>query len=94
MKVRVKSFTTIRNAIGASEIVVDTDGSTVGDIIAVLTREYGDKFREEVLNPDGTVKPHVRVLLNGHFIDQVGDPLRHSVSEGDTIFLFPPTAGG
>jgi len=94
VKVKVKFYATIKKATGTSETLVDTKNGTIGDIIDTLIRNYGDAFRKEVLDPDGTIKPHVRVLLNGRFVDRVADPLKRPVSEGDTIFLFPPLAGG
>lgn len=93
MKVNVKFFATIRNTTNTSETTVDIKGSSVGDVIDTLVTRYGDGFRKEVLESDGNIKKHIRVLLNGNFIDR-NDPLKHPVGEENTLYLFPPVAGG
>lgn len=94
MKVKVKFFATIREATGTSETLVDIKDGTVGSILQILSSKYGDGFREQILDTDGFIKPRVRILLNGSFIDRNSDPLQYPVRDGDTIFLFPPILGG
>lgn len=94
MTVRVKFFATIKEKTGTSETLVDIADGTVGIIIKILSNRYGDEFRKEILLPDGSVRPRVRILLNGVFIDRYSDPLQYAVSDGDAIFLFPPILGG
>ena len=92
MKIKAKFFASIRNLTSTAETEVEVENATVGDVLDVLVTKYGDKFREGVLDVDGTVKKSIRVLLNGNFIDR-DDPLIHEISEGDTVYLFPPTVG-
>lgn len=93
MKVNVKFFATIRNASGTSQTTVDIKGSTVGDVIDALVMEYGDKFKKEILEPDGNLRKYSKVFVNGKPVDR-NFPLKNPVKEGDTLALFPPILGG
>lgn len=93
MKVNVSFFATLRDVTGTSQTTVDIDGDTVGDIMDALVIEYGDRFKEEILASDGNFIRHVKVLLNGNFVDRVA-PLKNPIKEGDTLALFPPIVGG
>ena len=93
MKVNISFFATFRDATGTSQTIVDVEGDTVGDVIDALVMEYGDRFKKEILAPDGNLRRYVKVLLNGNFVDRVV-PLKNPVKEGDTLVLFPPILGG
>ena len=93
MKVNVRFFATLRNVTETSQTTVNTERGTVGDVINALVIQYGDRFREEILQPDGNIGQYVKVLLNGLNIDRIA-PLQNPVKEGDTLYIFPPIVGG
>ncbi len=93
MKVNVKFYATIKNIAGTAQTTVDTESGTVGDVISALGTRYGDRFREEILNPDGNLRQNVKVLINGLNIDKIA-PLQNQVKEGDTLHIFPPILAG
>lgn len=93
MKVNVKFFATLRDATGASEGVVEVEGDTIGEIISALATQYGDKFRQEIFQPDGNVKPSVKVLRNESFVDSAR-LLQSVVEKGDTLSFLPTMFGG
>ena len=91
MEVEVKFFTTLRDITKVSRLTLDISGSNIGDVINALVAKFGDKFRQEILMPDGSI--YAKILVNGNFIDRI-DPLRHPVNNGDTVCFFPPAVGG
>ena len=93
MKVSIRFFTTFRDAAGTSQDTVDVGGNTVGDVIDTLVIQYGDRLRQEIFQPDGNIKPSVKVLLNGSFVNSTA-PLRDVVKEGDTLSFVPAMFGG
>ena len=93
MKVNVSFLATFRDIIGTSKATVDIEGDTVGDVIEVLVKEYGDRFKDEILESDGNIRKHVKILRNGNFIDR-NAPLKNPVKEGDTLALIPPIVAG
>lgn len=93
MKVNVKFLANIKDAAGTSEDTVDISGSTVNDVIDALVAKYGDRFSQEILQPDGNIKPGIKVFLNRSVVD-FGAPLPNTVNEGDTLDIFPPFYGG
>ena len=93
LKIKVRFLGPVRDAAGTSEDMVDIRGSTVGEVIDALVVKYGDKFRQEIFQPDGNIKPSVKVLLNGSFVNSTA-PLRDVVKEGDTVSFLPAMFGG
>jgi len=93
LKIKITFLATFRDVTGTSEITIDTEGDTIGDVIDVLVREYGDRFKDEVLEPDGNLKKHAKIFRNGNFIDR-NAPLKNPVKEGDTLAFIPPIVAG
>ncbi len=93
MKINAYFLATFRDVTGTSQATVDIEGNTVGDVIDVLVREYGDRFKDEVMGPDGNIRKYVKIFLNGNFIDR-NAPLKNPVNEGDTLAFIPPIVAG
>jgi molybdopterin converting factor small subunit len=71
---------------------VEVDGSTVGDVIDGLVREYPG-LGEQLIGPDGSLNRFVNVYLNDQdvrYLQELGTP----VSESDTVVILPAMAGG
>jgi molybdopterin converting factor subunit 1 len=80
MRVRVKFFSLLREAVGSSELVVDFVGLTVGE----LWTELGQRF------PALASFRSSRAIAVNRQHAQENQPL----SEGDEIAFFPPVSGG
>lgn len=94
LNIRVRFIGPTRTAAGTPEDTVDVSGSTVGDVVDTLADKYGDKFRQEVFQPDGSIKKSIKVFINGSSI-AYDIPVRDAaVNEGDTVDIFPPFYGG
>lgn len=93
MKINVRFLATIKNAAGTSQTTIVVNGNTVGNVIDALVFQYGDKFRDEILHSDGSIKQSIKIVLNGAFIHS-NDILQAIVSEGDTLDILTPFYGG
>ncbi len=83
MKVQLKYFASIREALGVSSEFVDTDAATVAALRDSLIARGGASA--EVLARGR----HVRVALNQNLVDESA-----VISEGCEVAFFPPVTGG
>jgi sulfur-carrier protein len=75
---------------GESE--VETDGSTVGEVLRALTAAHPDTA-DQLFGADGDLNRYVNVYLNDEDV-RVLDGLETAVAEGDTVVILPAMAGG
>ena len=81
MRVKVKFFAAPREAIGRGEIEQELQpGSTVQDLIHLLTAEY-PILRRYV--------PSINVAVNRRYVD-----LQTELHDGDEVACVPPVGGG
>lgn len=93
MKVTVKTIGPFSERIGFSQLTVNLKGRTIGDLLKQLCDEYGRNFRETMFNKQGSVRPYIKLLVNGrglHVLQGIETTLR----DGDIVAIFPPVAGG
>jgi molybdopterin synthase sulfur carrier subunit len=83
MKVHIKYFASIREALGVGSESLDTDARTVAALRDVLIARGG--ATAEAL----ARTRHVRMALNQNLVDE-STPL----SEGCEVAFFPPVTGG
>ncbi len=92
--VLVKLFGTLRSP-GAPDrmnVAVQGEATVLTALEAVFAAVPG--LREQVLQPDrADLLPHVNVMLKGRLVRDL-QGLGTPVSDGDTLAIFPPSAGG
>jgi MoaD family protein len=95
VRIVVKAFATIREAIGAfGRVTIEYPGEvTVKSLLEMLSERFGEKFDVEVLDADGLPKKTVKIFVNGRDIDFL-DGLSTVLKDGDEVALVPPVAGG
>ncbi len=71
---------------------VDVEGTTVGELLSNLTKEYGG-LRQHLFTDQGRLRSFVNVYLNDEDIRYL-DKEQTAVSPGDTISIIPSVAGG
>lgn len=80
LKVRVRLFASLREAVGAGELALDVpDGATVGDVVARLSEDHPEVARHPNL-----------VLARNQAVVEADEPLE----DGDEVAVFPPVSGG
>jgi molybdopterin synthase sulfur carrier subunit len=68
--------------------------SKVMDVIDEVDLRSNGKLRDTLIeSATGSIRPIYKVLLNGRDIDFV-NALNTRLSEGDTVSIIPPSAGG
>lgn len=77
--ITVRYFAGFRENAGMAEETISIDANTAGDVFAQLRHRHGSA------EPLG----HCKVAINDEMADWGS-----SVSDGDTVLLFPPVAGG
>jgi molybdopterin converting factor small subunit len=69
-------------------------GSTVGDLFASLSGNYGEPFASRVFTHSGALQHYILVFLNGQNIKDVGG-LAAGLGEGEVeIVMLPMFEGG
>ena len=89
MNIEVLFFGQLREITGVSRtnVVID-DNSRLADLVAYLSRQYSDAFREKVESIEG-----LRILINGREYYLLGR-MEAPLSDGNTVVFLPPIAGG
>lgn len=77
--ITVRYFAGFREHAGTPEETVNVDVGTAADVFALLQHRHGSS------EPLG----HCKVAINDEMADWDS-----AISDGDTVFLFPPVAGG
>lgn len=90
MEIELKFFATFREAVGSKFVTREVaDGTTVGDLLAALEADYEGLDLLE----DGELRPQINVLKNGREVLHM-EGTATTLSDGDTVAVFPPVAGG
>lgn len=77
--ITVRYFAMFREHAGLAEETLELDASTAGDVFALTKARHGSA------EPVG----HCKVAVNDTMADW-----STAISDGDTVLLFPPVAGG
>lgn len=89
-----KLFANLAEAAGTKEVEVAAGpGDTFRDAFDQLLETH-PPLREEVLDEEGDLRDHIRVLRNDHDPFVAGDGYDTVLEEGDELALFPPVSGG
>ncbi|QLG27741.1 MoaD/ThiS family protein [Halorarum halophilum] len=92
MQLTLKFFATFREAVGSKFAEREVpEGATVGDVLTELEAEYEGLAGE--LIEDGDLRPQINVLLDGREVLHM-EGIDTTLSDGDTLAIFPPVAGG
>lgn len=92
MELELRFFATFREAVGEKTIHREFDGETVRaeEVLTAVESEFPDV---DLFDETGQVHGFVNVLRNGREIEHL-DGLDTELTDGDTLSLFPPVAGG
>ena len=96
MAIRIKPYFTLRRIMGNRQFIeIDSDPTTLEDLLEQLFSMYGPEFTAMVLDAKtGEVYPTIQILVNGRSYRNLPHKLKTLLKSGDEISLFPPIAGG
>ena len=87
-------FAHLREVAGGATVSVDVgDDATVETALEALLATRPE-LAEEVLDDDGEIRDHIRVLRNDHNPFVKDDGHETVLEAGDELALFPPVSGG
>ncbi len=89
MRVRLPS--SLRKLTGG-KAVVEQSAATVGALFEALEADFPG-FKDRLCEPDGRLKRHINVFVNGKDIRSVQD-MQTPLAEGDEVIIAPAIAGG
>jgi len=96
VEVRVEYLGHIKNIISSvrEEEVTIRDGSSVADLLIVLSEKYGDPFQKAVYEKSGAdVKSNYIITVNGYLLNQLKG-LETKLKNNDHVTLLPIVSGG
>ncbi|RBI64106.1 ubiquitin-like small modifier protein 1 [halophilic archaeon] len=89
MDLTLRFFANFREAVGQKTLEREyPDDATVGDVLESLVEEYDLDLFE-----DGEMRDQLSIMKNGTDVVHIEGP-ETSLSDGDTLSVFPPVAGG
>lgn len=93
-KVKVKSFSVIRDVLGSDVVEIEVNKpETVDGLFDELVRQYGQPFRNKIWDPNtGQMAPFL-IKLNDAIISSTSD-IDHKIQSGDEIAIIFPIGGG
>lgn len=97
MRIKVTGYLTLRGTIGnRTAIDLETEQTTLKDLLQKLSLEFGEDVVPPVSDPDAFRGPNRRavILLNGRHSSHLSDGLDTQLEDGDEVAIFPPVAGG
>lgn len=93
MHLELRFFATFRAIVGQKFLEREfPDGSTVGDVLAILEGDYPD-MEDQLLDEHGEIREQLSILKNGRGVVHM-EGAATPMADGDTLSVFPPVAGG
>jgi molybdopterin synthase sulfur carrier subunit len=94
MRIRVRFYARLRDMTGEREEAVESkEGETVGDILAGLSKRYGEAFEKYLYGREGQIADHIQVLLDGTSVTNL-QGLKTRLVDGAQMDIIPLVAGG
>jgi len=96
LKISVEYLGHIKNLIGnrREEQVEIRDGSTMAELLTMLSEKYGSSFKKAVYEPSGSdVKSNFIATVNGYLLNQLKG-ICTKLKDGDRVTLMPIVSGG
>jgi molybdopterin synthase sulfur carrier subunit len=96
LKIKVEFLGHIRNLISSEreEEVEISEGSSITDLLMVLSEKYGEPFKKAIFEKSGAdVKSNYIITVNGYLLNQLKG-LDTKLKNNDNVTLLPVVSGG
>lgn len=96
MKVKIEYIGHIKEIIrsGREEELEMAEGSSLADLLLMLSEKYGEPFKKAVYEPGGLdVKQNFIITVNGYLLNQLGS-VETKLKHGDHVILMSVVSGG
>jgi MoaD family protein len=90
MSITVNLHYPLSQIVGTSTLVMEWQGGTIRDLLEELSRRYGRKLAEELVDEHGNLEYTYRWFVTGDEIDE----LSARIKDGDEIQVRVPVGGG
>ena len=91
---KVTFFATLRQIVGGRSAEFDLpENATVRELLDEMIRVY-PALRQELLNEQGELYPHVHYFINGRDAPYLNEGLDTPLKADDIITVFPAVGGG
>ena len=91
---KINFHATLRPIVGQKTIEFDIpDEVTVEQLIEIVVTRF-PPLRQELLDANGNLFPHVHVFVNGRDAPYLDEALETMVEPDDKVNIFPAVAGG
>ena len=96
MKIRIKGFFSIKEAMGdKGDIEMEVEHTTIREVLFELSERFGKRFKDEVFDPQtNDVRSENQILVNGRHYRYLPEGLDTELKENDFLAIFPLVAGG
>lgn len=93
-KMKINFYATLRKITGEKTVEFAlANGATVTELVETVVTEY-PPMREELLDEEGELYPHVHVFVNGRDAPYLENGMDTVVTMDDKVDIFPAVAGG
>lgn len=72
------------------DLELDIPGDTVGNVVDILTKKYGDAVRKALLDREGDIDMDFRVVINDRIYLEHGKRMQTLLNEGDAVCFMGP----
>ena len=94
IRIKISFLSLLADIVNEEDIIMSIKvDSTVEDALNILSKEYGNKFKETIFTPSDSLKDYILLGLNGKDIRSL-DNLKTLLHNGDEISFLPAIAGG
>lgn len=96
MKIRVKSFLTLRKAMdGQASLKIEAEELAIRQLLEKLCNRFGENLRNMIFDSENpTVTQNIKILINGRHYRHLPDGFDNDLRAGDEVSIFPIMAGG
>ena len=91
---QVNFYATLRPIVGGKTVeFAVAEGTTVAQLVDTIVTRY-PPLREQLLNEQGELYPHVHVFVNGRDAPALAQGMQTPIMPHDALDIFPAVAGG